>query len=83
MDVVVSERKKLLWLQHTTWLQIANMLLSTGCSWPHSPSCCLPEWPLSGMCWGEGGKEGGGGERMVCVVLEEEGEDEQSKMSVV
>ena len=49
VDVVVSERKKLLWLQHTTWLQIANMLLPTGCTWPHSPSCCLPEWPLSGV----------------------------------
>ena len=34
---------------------------------------------------GEGGKEGGGrcGERMVCVVLEEEGEDEQSKMQAL
>ena len=62
VDVVVSERKKLLWLQHTTWLQIANMVLSTGCSWSHSPSCCLPEWPLSGMCWGKGDRVRGGGE---------------------
>ena len=31
----------------------------------------------------EGRRGGGGGERMGCVVLEEEGEDEQSKMQAL
>ena len=74
VDVVVSKRKKLLWLQHTTWLQIVNMLLPTGCTWPHSPSCCLPEWPLSGVYWAcvRGKKENG------YWLLEEEGKMERA-----